>query len=209
MVCWHTPLISALGKQRQVDLCEFEASLVCIANSRTAMATQRNPVSSQLWFWRLRLNSCLFYENSLSVCSCDLCEFWCIFSRQVLMCPRLASSYYVAEDGFEFLIFLASFPKYWDFSHESPWGIKTKCLCMLENHCTPWAISPALQKAYWKRKPRAREQAEQVRAPHNLSWPHGTHTVKSENWLLQVTLWYPCTNLCILSLVTHRHAVIN
>ena len=25
---WHTPLIPALGRQRQVDLCEFEASLV-------------------------------------------------------------------------------------------------------------------------------------------------------------------------------------
>ena len=25
---WHTPLIPALGKQRQTDLCEFEASLV-------------------------------------------------------------------------------------------------------------------------------------------------------------------------------------
>jgi hypothetical protein len=25
---WHIPLISALGRQSQVDLCEFEASLV-------------------------------------------------------------------------------------------------------------------------------------------------------------------------------------
>lgn len=27
---WHTPLIRALGRQRQVDLCEFEASLIYI-----------------------------------------------------------------------------------------------------------------------------------------------------------------------------------
>ena len=25
---WHTPLIQALGRQSQVDLCEFETSLV-------------------------------------------------------------------------------------------------------------------------------------------------------------------------------------
>jgi hypothetical protein len=29
----------------QVDLCEFESSLVYIVNSRTARATQRNPVT--------------------------------------------------------------------------------------------------------------------------------------------------------------------
>ena len=40
------PLISALGRQRQADLCEFEASLVYKVSSRTASAvTQRNPVS--------------------------------------------------------------------------------------------------------------------------------------------------------------------
>ena len=39
------PLIPALGRQRQVDLCEFEASLVYRVSSRTARATQRNPVS--------------------------------------------------------------------------------------------------------------------------------------------------------------------
>jgi hypothetical protein len=27
-VCWRTPLLPALGRQRQVDLCRFEASLV-------------------------------------------------------------------------------------------------------------------------------------------------------------------------------------
>jgi hypothetical protein len=34
----------AFGRQKQVDLFEFEGSLVCRVNSRTARATQRNPV---------------------------------------------------------------------------------------------------------------------------------------------------------------------
>jgi hypothetical protein len=34
------------GRQRQVDLCELKASLIYRASSRTARATQRNPV---LW----------------------------------------------------------------------------------------------------------------------------------------------------------------
>ena len=39
------PLIPALRRQRQADLCDFEASLVYRAGSRTARAvTQRNPV---------------------------------------------------------------------------------------------------------------------------------------------------------------------
>ena len=47
------PLIPALRRQRQVDLCEFEASLVYRASSRTVRAvTQRNPV--------LKLKSCIF-----------------------------------------------------------------------------------------------------------------------------------------------------
>lgn len=36
-----------LGRHRQVDLCEFLASLVCRANSRTAMAIPRNPALKQ------------------------------------------------------------------------------------------------------------------------------------------------------------------
>ena len=36
-------LILALRRKRQVDL-EFKASLVCKVSSRTAKATQRNPV---------------------------------------------------------------------------------------------------------------------------------------------------------------------
>lgn len=39
------PLILALGRQRQEELCKFEASLVNIASSRTARAIQKNPVS--------------------------------------------------------------------------------------------------------------------------------------------------------------------
>ena len=38
-------VIPALERQRQVDFCEFEASLVYKASSRIAKATQRNPVS--------------------------------------------------------------------------------------------------------------------------------------------------------------------
>jgi hypothetical protein len=41
---WCTPLIPALGRQRQV-ISEFEASLVYRVSSRTARATQRNPAS--------------------------------------------------------------------------------------------------------------------------------------------------------------------
>ena len=41
---WYTPLIPALGKQMWADLCEFEATLVYNGSSRTANATQKNPV---------------------------------------------------------------------------------------------------------------------------------------------------------------------
>jgi hypothetical protein len=43
--CWCTPLTPALGRQRQVNLSEFEASLVHRVNPRTARATQRNSIS--------------------------------------------------------------------------------------------------------------------------------------------------------------------
>jgi len=36
--------IPALRRQRQEDLCDSEASLVCKASSRTARVTQRSPV---------------------------------------------------------------------------------------------------------------------------------------------------------------------
>ena len=40
-------LIPGLWRQRQVDLCEFEASLVYRLSSRTARATQKNLVSKK------------------------------------------------------------------------------------------------------------------------------------------------------------------
>jgi hypothetical protein len=42
---WHTPFIPAFERQRLVDLCEFEASLVYIVRFRTARAAQRDPAS--------------------------------------------------------------------------------------------------------------------------------------------------------------------
>jgi hypothetical protein len=44
---WGTPLIPALGRQRQADFW-VEASLVYKVRSRTARAIQRNPVSNPL-----------------------------------------------------------------------------------------------------------------------------------------------------------------
>ena len=41
------PLIPALRRLKQVDLCEFKASLVYRVSSRTARAIQRNPVSKK------------------------------------------------------------------------------------------------------------------------------------------------------------------
>lgn len=41
---WSKPLLPALGRQRQMDLCEFEASLVYI---EPVKATQRDPVEKE------------------------------------------------------------------------------------------------------------------------------------------------------------------
>ena len=41
------PLIPALKRHRQVNLCEFKDSLVYRGSSRTTRATQRNPVSKK------------------------------------------------------------------------------------------------------------------------------------------------------------------
>jgi hypothetical protein len=41
------PFVPALGKQGQVDRYEFKAGLIYRASSRTARATQRNPVSKK------------------------------------------------------------------------------------------------------------------------------------------------------------------
>ena len=41
---WRTPLILALGRQRQVDLCEFEASLVYRVSSSMVKAEYKKTV---------------------------------------------------------------------------------------------------------------------------------------------------------------------
>ena len=41
---WRMPVIPALGRYRQADVCEFEVSLDYKVSSRIARATQRNPI---------------------------------------------------------------------------------------------------------------------------------------------------------------------
>ena len=60
-------MIPALGRQRQVDLCEFEASLGYIVSSRTAWATQRNPVSKKIFKKYEQITKCAF--RGVSYCS--------------------------------------------------------------------------------------------------------------------------------------------
>jgi hypothetical protein len=43
----YTPLIPALERQKPLDFCEFETSLVYIVNSRTAQSTQRKHTHTQ------------------------------------------------------------------------------------------------------------------------------------------------------------------
>jgi hypothetical protein len=43
--CRHMPLIPALGRKRQMYICELKASVVYRASSWTAKATQRNPIA--------------------------------------------------------------------------------------------------------------------------------------------------------------------
>jgi hypothetical protein len=65
-----TPLTPALRRQRQVDLCGFEASLVYRASSRTARATQRNPL--------LKKKERIYFRSS---------EYWdCHFGQRLKRC---------------------------------------------------------------------------------------------------------------------------
>ena len=59
----HTPLILALKRQRQVDLCEFEDSLDYMISSRIARVTQKNPVSNNN-----NKKASTTYHTQLSVC---------------------------------------------------------------------------------------------------------------------------------------------
>jgi hypothetical protein len=44
---WYMLIVLALERKREVDICEFKVSLIYRAISRTAKATQRNPVSNK------------------------------------------------------------------------------------------------------------------------------------------------------------------
>ena len=71
------PVVPALGRQRQVDLWEFEAILVYKSKSRTgSKAIQRNPVLKIKtkfiagWWWHIPLILALRRQRQA-----DLCEF--------------------------------------------------------------------------------------------------------------------------------------
>jgi hypothetical protein len=83
------PLIPVLRRQRQVDLCEFKASLVYKANpGQPRLITQRNPVSKnkQITIESLMKN-CLaqlgmFMEVVFIVFQCSRVESWCISAER-------------------------------------------------------------------------------------------------------------------------------
>ena len=50
------PLISALGRQSQADLCEFKASVIYRVNFRTGKDIQRKPVSKNQKEKKIKVN---------------------------------------------------------------------------------------------------------------------------------------------------------
>ena len=79
----NTPLGLALRRQRQKDICEFEASLVYRASSRTgSKATKRNPVSKHQTTKQTPRNK-NFKKPSHGSC-------FCVFVCFVLSMVRLA-----------------------------------------------------------------------------------------------------------------------
>jgi hypothetical protein len=63
------PLIPAIGRQRQTDfwISEFEVSLVYRVSSRTARATQRNPVSKNKTNKQQTKNDAVVREHTLAL----------------------------------------------------------------------------------------------------------------------------------------------
>ena len=86
------PLIPALGRQRQADLCKFKASLVYRVSPRTAKAiTQRNPISKnkteqnkrkQNKGWGYRSEQRILSKGNSNGCCKALKEIFRILSHQ-------------------------------------------------------------------------------------------------------------------------------
>jgi hypothetical protein len=66
-------LIPALKRQRQVDLCEFQASLVYRSRSKSVEVSQRNP-ASKMWVRRKSAKFIKAYLKSISNTTLVLCK---------------------------------------------------------------------------------------------------------------------------------------
>ena len=97
------PLILVLRKQKQVDLCEFKASLVYRVSSRTARPTERNPVLGRKtkphqWTclcWHYTHGSVTFHWNMSNIPGFTLKENWFFVPQKVTdnrLSARLQSS---------------------------------------------------------------------------------------------------------------------
>lgn len=65
MAYWRTPLVLALGRQRQADLQEFEPSVVYISSSRPAEATSERVSKNkiQLYFYYIHMCVCVWHVH--------------------------------------------------------------------------------------------------------------------------------------------------
>lgn len=100
---WFLPLLLAFERQKEVDLCDLEASLVYRSSSRITKTTQRNPVwknKSSIWGRWVNKMACIWkhYHQALppSMTAWVLCWDYHGGRRKLILEMCLFSKYFCA-----------------------------------------------------------------------------------------------------------------